>query len=542
MTLQSHKTLLITIAHRGVTAHQNLRVVAEEILVRVLRGHRPGDLSTGKNSRLFKPIDMKKKIFFAAIALNLGLLSATFAQNEIDALRYSQITYGGSARFTAMAGAFGSLGGDFSALSTNPAGIGIYRKSEFTFTPSFFNRKTTSNFKGNTLDDYKYNVNFSNAGIVLAYYEPETKNAWKGVMFGFGYNRLANFHNRISMSGKNSDDSMLDLYIADAQGVGGDTNAMDPFSTQLALHSGAIFMDTNGVFYHHLQGVYGQEQSKSVTSSGSMGETVFTLGGNYSDKLYLGATIGIPHIRYHEESTYMETADTNAWNNFESFEFNQDSRTTGVGFNFKFGMIYKPTDWVRVGGALHTPSYFDMHDDWSSDMTTNVLGGEYSSESPAGLYDYSLVTPMRTIGSIGFVIKKIGLIGMDYEFVDYPSATLRSSKYKYINENKDIRSKYVEGNNIRFGTEWRLHPLSLRAGTAFYSSPFKQGTLTSGSTGSRIDYTAGIGFREENFFLDFAYVLSQTSDNYYFYDASIANPSANTSQSSSILMTLGFKF
>lgn len=483
---------------------------------------------------------MKKKIFLATIALNLGLLCAAFSQNEIDALRYSQLTYGGTARFTAMSGAFGALGGDFSSLSVNPAGIGIYRRSEFTFTPSFFTQKTTSNFKGNSLDDYKYNTNFSNAGVVLSYYEPETKNAWKGISFGFGYNRMGNFHNRISMSGKNTENSVLDLYVADAQGVGGDTSAMDPFSTQLALSSLAIFLDTsNGVFYHHLQGIYGQEQSKSVSSNGSMGETVFSLGGNYNDKLYLGATIAIPHIRYHEESSYTETADTNAYNDFKYFELNHDLRTTGVGFNFKFGMIYKPLDWLRIGGALHTPSYFEMHDSWSSDVKTDVLNTVFTAQSPSGSYDYSLTTPMRTIGSIGVVIKKMGLIGIDYEFVDYPSASLRSSNYKYINENKAIRNEYTQGNNIRFGTEWRLQPLSVRAGAAYYSSPYKKGGF---SNGARIDYSAGIGFREEDFFLDFAYVLSQTSENYYFYDASITSPSENDSRRSSILMTLGFKF
>ena len=137
-----------------------------------------------------------KKIFMLAMG-GMFLSALSFAQNEIDALRYSQLTHSGTARFTAMSGAFGALGGDFSVLSTNPAGIGIYRKSEFTFTPSFFSQKTTSNFKGNMLDDYKYNVNFSNAGIVLAHYESETKNAWKGIMFGFGYNRLNNFNSRI---------------------------------------------------------------------------------------------------------------------------------------------------------------------------------------------------------------------------------------------------------------------------------------------------------------------------------------------------------
>jgi hypothetical protein len=108
-----------------------------------------------------------------------------------------------------------------------------------------------------------------------------------------------------------------------------------------------------------------------------------------------------------------------------------------------------------------------------------------------------------------------------------------------MTENKAIRERYMEGNNIRFGTEWKLAPMSLRAGVAYYGSPYKK---TVGNDGSRMDYSAGIGFRDENFFLDFAYVLSQTSDNYYFYDASMISPSENTSRSSSVLMTLGFKF
>ena len=482
---------------------------------------------------------MKNKFMLAMGGVLMSALS--FSQNEIDALRYSQHQYGGTARFTSMAGAFGALGGDFSVLSINPAGIAIYRRSEFTFTPSFSNQRTTSNFKGNMLDDYKYNVNFNNAGIVLSYYAPETKNAWKGIMFGFGYNRLNNFHNRISMTGHNADNSLLDIFLSDAMANGTDTASMDPFGTQLALNSNAIWADTLENYWHHFQGSNGEVQSKSVTTSGSMGETVFTLGGNYSDKLYLGATIGIPHVRYHEESTYMEEGDSTALNGFQSFQLDQDSRTTGVGFNFKFGMIYKPIDWVRIGGAIHSPTYFEMHDDWSSKMKTSFQDPSYNAtvESPTGLYDYSLVTPMRAIGSIGFVIGKIGLIGADYEFVDYPSATLRSAQYKYIEENKAIRDKYMEASNIRLGTEWKLAPLSIRAGASYYTSPFKKGT---GNDGSRMDYTAGIGFREENFFLDFAYVFSQTRDNYYFYDASITNPSVNDSKSSSVLMTLGFKF
>jgi hypothetical protein len=494
---------------------------------------------------------MRKKIALALLLVLNGAVSLPFgkgrgwisllAQNEIDALRYSQIRYGGTARFTAMSEAFGALGGDFSVLSTNPAGIAIFRRSEFTFTPSFFNQKTSSNFKGNQLDDYAYNVNFNNAGIVLSYYEPETKNAWKGVMFGFGYNRTNNFWNRISMAGKNTSSSLLDVFVADAVASGGDTNAMDPFGTQLSLNTFAIWKDTaDGNFYHHLQTIYGEQQNKSVTTRGSMGETVFTLGGNYSDKLYMGVTLGIPHIRYDEEFTYIETADSSL-NGFHSFELNQSLRTTGVGFNFKFGIIYRLTDWVRVGGALHFPSYFNMHDNWSSNAITTFKNPNqsFSAKSPTGLFDYSLITPIRTMMSVGFVIKKMGLIGADYEFVDYSSATLRSAKYKYLNENRAIREKYTEANNIRIGTEWKIHPLSIRGGFAYYSSPYKRG---SGNNGSRIDYSAGIGFREENFFLDFAFVYSQIKENYYFYKVPSIDPSVNTSTNISALMTLGFKF
>ena len=485
-----------------------------------------------------KILNMKNRFVLFTLGVFLSVLG--YSQNEIDALRYSQRQYGGTARFSSMAGAFGALGGDFSALSINPASIGIYRRSEFTVTPSFFGKITSSLYDGNRLDDSKYNVNFNNVGAVLSYYNADSKSAWKGGMFGFGYNRLNNFHNRISMSGKNYSSSLLDIYRSDAIGSGLDTSSMDAFGTQLALNTNAVWIDSLGNVYHHLQGSYGEEQAKYVTTSGSIGETIFTFGGNYNDKLFLGATLGIPNIRYYEEASYSEKADSNALNGFKSFELNQVNNTTGTGFNFKFGMIYKPTDWVRIGGAIHSPTYFTMNDQWNSSMKTKFANSAYNgtANSPDGNYDYSLTTPLRAMGSLGFVINKIGLIGLDYEFVDYPSASLRSKKYKYLSENNAIRVKYVEGSNIRVGTEWRLQNISLRGGLAYYSNPFKSNT---GNNGERMDYAAGIGFRDQNFFLDFAYVYSQNKDSYYFYDASIAMPSVNTSKSSSILVTLGIK-
>src|ERR1035437_9082267 len=124
-----------------------------------------------------------KKIFQLAIGV-VFLSNTTFAQNEVDALRYSQLGFfGGTARSAGMAGSFGALGGDFSTLSTNPAGIGLYRRNEVFFTPSFFN--------------------FGSIGVVLSHYNDEIKNGWKGFSFGFGYNRTNDFNNRMQMQGKN---------------------------------------------------------------------------------------------------------------------------------------------------------------------------------------------------------------------------------------------------------------------------------------------------------------------------------------------------
>ena len=143
-----------------------------------------------------------KKIFQLAMGM-VFVSNLAIAQNEVDALRYSQLNFGGTtARSAAMAGSFGALGADFSTLSTNPAGIGIYRRSEFTITPSFFNQSTTSNLNGTSLNDSKPNFSFGNVGIVFAHYDPDNKNGWKGFSFGFGYNRTNDFNNRIRCKGK----------------------------------------------------------------------------------------------------------------------------------------------------------------------------------------------------------------------------------------------------------------------------------------------------------------------------------------------------
>ena len=149
------------------------------------------------------------------IILSLALIKAN-CQNEVDALRYSQNNYGGTARFTAMGGAFGALGADFSTLSINPAGIGLYKTSEFTFTPTFYVGNTSSTYSGKTNEDNKYNFNLGNIGLVYDFFKRgkfAEGNGWKDVQFGFGINRLNDFNNRVVIQGYSANSSMMNQYV-----------------------------------------------------------------------------------------------------------------------------------------------------------------------------------------------------------------------------------------------------------------------------------------------------------------------------------------
>ena len=171
---------------------------------------------------------MKKGLLAITI---ITLTSITLlAQNEIDALRYSQDAPLGSARFTAMSGAFGSLGGEFSALSLNPAGIGMYQFSEFTFTPSFHLNSTTS-YYGSKETDYSTGLKISNIGLVFS--GPKGDSEWKRINFAIGWNQLANYNNNIRISRRNNTSSLADNILDVAQGH--NINDLNAF------HSGPAF-------------------------------------------------------------------------------------------------------------------------------------------------------------------------------------------------------------------------------------------------------------------------------------------------------------
>lgn len=491
-----------------------------------------------------------EKFRLFAVGLSMLMLGITEvkAQNELDALRYSQTDVLGTARYSAMGGAFGALGGDMSSMSVNPAGIGVFTLSTGSVSLGILSAGTDATYLGNLSSDSKLNANISNAGFVARFKRrrgEEKQWAWKSFQLGVSYNRTANFHRRSSIVGVNTNSSIIDGWVNQ---LNNDGIAYGDIPTDLVpgaefsdayMGWGTFLIDTTpGSVNSYLRNVapfYGQTQQVRETTKGAMGEVALTFGGNFGNALYIGTTIGIPRLNYELERTYTESDSQDTISNFSSFTKSDYLKASGNGFNIKFGMIYRPVKWLRLGAAIHSPTWYDIDEQFTSTLTSNLEGmGQYTISTLDGAFGYRLQTPFRAIGSLAFVVGKIGLISADYEYVNYALAQLRSRGYSFDTENSNVRNNLNWAGNIRLGTEWRISAFSIRGGFAINGDPYS-GKYNFDNT----RYSFGVGYRLKRFFVDMTYNLHRQVDSYQMYATEFAE---TVTMNHSVITTVGFRF
>jgi long-subunit fatty acid transport protein len=321
-----------------------------------------------------------------------------------------------------------------------------------------------------------------------------------------------------------------------------------PFGENLAYQSYLVNpLITDTMQYDHVfKDSKNITQTTSYTSSGGSGETYFTMGGNYDDKLYFGVLMGIPTIRYNYERVYTETSEIgDTLTAFKSFTIRDNVRTSGTGVNFKLGFILKMLPWFRIGAAFHTPTKLFLSDSYetvvSSEMKDRTM---YSEASPFGNFDYSVTTPYRVVTSASFVFGKYGVINADYELVDYSTASIKedtqfgSTGAIFSTENQSIKNNFVLSHNIRLGTEWRLDHFRIRVGILYMGNSLSDEFRADNSA---FIYSAGIGIKQEGYYLDVTYSLKS-----YKTEAIIVEEhqvfSTVTLKDHYITFTMGFRF
>ncbi|HEY9083350.1 MAG TPA: outer membrane protein transport protein [Vicingaceae bacterium] len=445
--------------------------------------------------------------------LFFGFAISGKAQNEFDVLRYSNIEHYGDARFNAMGGSFGALGANMSSLSINPGGLGVFKSSDFSFTPSFHYNYSES-VADNTLGtDGKLNFHFSNIGIVGTF---EASNGWRSFNMSVGYNRLANYNRSVTIN-STTDSSFLSTYTNELNSFdfsqGGDIAEMFPFTANLGYQTYLVnpMAADSTKFDHVFKDSKNIKQQTNIETKGGSGETYFAMGGNYGDKLFIGGLIGIPSVRYEYNRFYRETSEEgDTLTDFTAFSVNENIKTSGAGVNFKLGMIYSFSDWFRFGVAFHTPTVYGLSDSWETTVVSENKNGEKLTEkSPYGTFNYIVTTPYRFITSGAFVFSRYGVLNVDYEYVDYSTARIKQDNSFGVGadfslENQAIRSNFESTHNIRLGTEWRLDPFRFRAGYRFQGNPLD--SRFNADYGSNL-YSAGIGIKQDEYYFDVAYAM-----------------------------------
>ena len=249
-------------------------------------------------------------------------------------------------------------------------------------------------------------------------------------------------------------------------------------------------------------------------------------------------------LHYFEENTRVEE-EVRA---LESDNFNEFLNTDGVGYSLKMGILLKPVQMIRVGGAVHFPFSYRLRESYytfiesSFDTPRGDGETEYSFVSPTSRFDYRLSTPFKAIGNVGVQIFKMALFSADIEYIDYSSIRMHHAGdgYDFYDENLAIKEAYKSVLNYKAGVEFRVSAFSLRAGAAYYDSPYKE---TEANKDAYVySYSGGFGFRDNNFFVDLAYVYTDRQKLYYMYPYSNVQPSINSLNRHTILATLGMKF
>lgn len=503
---------------------------------------------------------MKNLILYLGL---FGLLGQSFfAQNDIEAARYSQTSFGGDARFMGMAGAFGALGGNISCGGYNPAGLAVFRKGQISLSTGLAFSSVNSNHYGTSNTDYKVNLNIPQTGVVFAiesknnpYPERDKRHSEWSQRFAIGinYNRIQTFAYNTLIESKVKNTSMIFDFVEAANG--------QPWQNLNGFYEGAAYqtyilndLDTvNNTYWGMIDPVYEKDkefrQTKEISTKGRMGEWNISFAFASNNKFYIGGSIGIPRIVYEMTGIHTESDDDKKIYWLNNMKYWETLKTTATGVNLKLGALYRINEYARIGAYVHTPSFFKMNDKYSSgvnatydsdSITPSFLAGETFAYGDTGYFSYSLNTPLRAGASACFLLNKILAVNIDYEYLNYGRASLRSGEYSFNDENKNIRRKYSGSGNLRAGLEVNLNPVMIRAGYAMYGSPF--GDQFSGSF-VRHNYCFGLGYRgQKSFFIDAALVINRFRDLYYLYNPDLIDATKLFYKNTQFVTTVGFRF
>ena len=506
------------------------------------------------------------------LMLCMGLIGTSYilAQDLTDAVRYSMDEIQGTARFRAMSGAFGALGGDMSSITINPAGSAIFNSSHFSLSLGVFSTNNdvtydvNSTNRTNSFSDSNFDLN--QLGAAFVFKNRNIDSPWKTFTFGMAYDRSRDFDEDWVASGTNT--TSIDSYflsnannsnitfgtlklqpnefIEDAYAsIGTLNNGYQIQQAFLGYWSGIIDPlnlddNTNDNETNYVSNIEGGNfnQNYLYSATGYNGKMAFNFATEYDDKIFFGINLNAHFINY-ERFTRLDESNSNPGSIVNNLAFENLLTTNGAGFSFQLGTIIKLTPQLRAGVSYNSPTWFRISEELVQGINSNNADPDigFISDVINIFPDYRLESPGKITGSLAYVFGRKGLLSFDYAVKDYANATFRPTVDRFFsNLNTNIGNTLTSASTFRIGGEYRIRQLSLRGGYRFEESPYKDANFFGDLNG----YSLGLGYSFGDFNLDLAFSQAERDINYQLYTTGLTDSARIESRFTDVMLTFGF--
>lgn len=444
---------------------------------------------------------MKRYLYILCFCLGSFFMVPSLLSAQ-DLQRFTENHIIGSARYVGMGGAMTAIGGDPTAVLDNPAGLGMYRRSEVALTIDETINRTQQVGSTDTYQRARFAV--PKVSFIWALGNAKKQHGLIYTNLMFSINRVANYNRDVVVTGK--DLGMVKTMCMNTNGLTEESLKGAPWDDaeigwlsilgyegyliNPMVNSSAINVVDK---YQWTPAVDFTDGSLSVSETGYNDQYTISWANNINNQWYVGLNLNIPTLKYTKRVTLYET------NRINSAELQSLYYATGVGVGGSIGVIYRPMQYLRIGAAFHTPAWMGLSVQTEGKINSSLaspLEDIYTPES--GVMRVDILTPLRSSVSVAGQIGPYAMLAAQYD-------------YAHSVEMNDVHT-------LRLGLEAQVCPrLYLNAGYVYESSflqedPIVGLDITSVRTDTDYRFTdhsqyasAGIGYRSDHVMAHLAY-------------------------------------
>lgn len=507
---------------------------------------------------------MKKLLIIGAISIS-ALLSS--AQSVTDGLLFGQQDEMGTARYRGLSGAFGAIGGDLTAIGSNPAGSTVFANHYFSFSAASTNNNNNTSFNNTSSQNTESDFTINQIGAVFVYQNENPEARVNKFSFGVNYDSTRDYDNSFILQGTNSTsigdyfvefangERLIDLQLADNETISGvfrffgENGGFGPQQAFLGYQSFVIDPvdpnDDNNVSYVSNTGTGSFNQRQFVSESGNQGKFVINGAIEVDSKLSLGVNLNLHSINLNRFTQFDET-NSNDDATVQAVNFNNDLQIDGGGVSLQAGLIFKATKSLRLGASYQSPTWYRMEESLLQSISTRRADGSGGTITEEIFPDvitifqpYNVRTPGNITGSAAYIFGGKGLISIDYQSTDY--SQLRFSPQNdilFAANNQFIEENLSRAATLRIGGEYRIERFSLRAGYRMEESPYEDNTVMGDLNG----YSLGLGYNWGKTSLDLSYNRAERDFSRQLFNTGLTSSGMINNVQNNVVATLGFNF